>query len=153
MSKPSPPTFKGRSLGIAALTAAQASIGVIHVGAGALLLASEDFSKLPATAAYDVYTLVYGLLTLLFAVWFWQIKRWGWAGTVAVCLFVFAADSLRVLGLPTIPGIPYAPAFAEIAYSLLAVTYLFTANVRGKYLKKPPPMNLKFWNKKRKGQF
>ena len=63
-----PPTFRGKSLGITALTAAQLLIGVIHILSGTLLFAYENFSALPATAVYDIYTLMYGLLILFFAV-------------------------------------------------------------------------------------
>lgn len=58
----------GRNLGIAALTGAQLLIGAIHVFSGALLLAYEDFSLLQPTIAYAIYTLVFGLLVLVFAV-------------------------------------------------------------------------------------
>lgn len=83
-TRPAPPTFRGRNFGITTLVVAQLLIGVIHVFFGALLLAFEDFSVFPATAAYDVYTLVYGLLVLVFAVLLWQGKKAGWIGTVAV---------------------------------------------------------------------
>ena len=81
-----PPTFRGKSLGITTLTAAQLLIGVIHIFSGALLFAFENFSALPATAAYDIYTLMYGLLILVFAVFFWQGKKAGWIGTVLVSI-------------------------------------------------------------------
>ena len=73
MSKKQPPiiTYKGRSLGIVILTAAQLLIGAIHAFFGLLLRAGENLSVLPATAAYDVYTFVFGLLTLVFAVFIW----------------------------------------------------------------------------------
>jgi hypothetical protein len=122
--KPDLPTFKGRSLGITALTAAQVLIGVIHIISGAVLFALENFSALPATAAYDIYTFVYGLLILAFAVYLWRGKKAGWIGTLAVSLFVIAADALTLLDLPSMPGIPKAPAFAEIAYSAIVVAYL-----------------------------
>jgi len=47
---------------------------------------------------------------------------------------VIVADSLTVLNLPSIPGIPKFPAIAEIAYSLLIVFYLLQDNIREKYL-------------------
>jgi hypothetical protein len=129
-----PPTFRGKSLGITTLTVAQLLIGVIHIFSGALLFGFENFSALPATAAYDMYTLMYGLLILVFAIFFWQGKKAGWIGTALVCLFVIVADSLAVLDLPSIPGIPKGPAFAEITYSLLVIFYLLQLNVREKYL-------------------
>ncbi len=127
-------TYKGRSLGIVVLTVAQLLIGAIHVFFGLLLLMFENISFLQATAAYDVYTFVFGLLVLVFAVFIWQGKKAGWVGTVAVSLFVIAADSLTLLDLPSIPGVPKFPALTEIAYSLLVILYLFQSGVRSKYL-------------------
>jgi vacuolar-type H+-ATPase subunit I/STV1 len=135
MSKKQPPiiTFKGRSLGISILVVAQLIIGAIHAFFGLLLLAFENLSFLPATAVYDVYTFVFGLLALVFAVFVWQGKKVGWIGTVAVSLFVIAADSLTLMDLPSIPGIPKFAGFTEIAYSVLVVGYLLQTRVRRKY--------------------
>ena len=99
-----------------------------------LLLAYENLSFLPATAVYDVYTFVFGLLALVFAVFIWQGKKVGWIGTVAVSLFVIAADSLTLLDLPSIPGIPKFAGFTEITYSVLVVGYLLQTRIRRKYL-------------------
>ncbi len=128
--------YKGRAFGIVLLTAAQLLIGIIHVFSGALLLAFEDFSALPATAAYDVYTLTFGALVLIFAVYIWHGKKAGWIGTVAISIFVTIADALTLLNLPSIPGIPKLPAYTEIAYSLIVIYYLLQINVRKKYLPK-----------------
>lgn len=117
-----------------ALTLAQLLIGGIHVLFGLLLLFSENLSFLQATAAYDIYTLVFGLLVLLFAIFVWQGKKAGWVGTVAVSLFVIVADSLALLDLPSIPGIPKFAGFTEIGYSVVVVVYLCGGNVRKKYL-------------------
>jgi hypothetical protein len=135
MGKKQPPiiTYKGRSLGIAVLTVAQLIIGAIHVFFGLLLLAFENISFLQSTAAYDFYTFVFGLLSLGFAVFIWQGKKVGWVGTIAVSLFVIAADSLTLLDLPSVPGIPKFPAIIEIAYSLLIILYLLQSGVRKKY--------------------
>ena len=136
MGKKQTPTFtyKGRSLGIVVLTVAQLIIGAIHVFFGLLLLAFENFSFLKTTAAYDFYTFVFGLLALVFAVFIWQGKKAGWVGTVAVSLFVIVADSLTLLDLPSVPGIPKFPAITEIAYSLFVVFYLLQSGIRKKYL-------------------
>lgn len=123
-TKPKPPLIYGRTLGVVALTVAQVLIGVIHVFSGALLFTYENFSHLPATAAYDIYTLVYGLLVLIFAVYFWRSKIIGYIGTIAVSVFVIMADSLTLLNLPSVPGIPKGPAAAEIAYSAIVIGYL-----------------------------
>ena len=127
MSKPiKPPTFRGRSIGVTVLTVSQVLIGVIHIFSGLLLFVFEDFSALPVTAVYDGYTFFYGVSVMVFAVFLWREKLSGWIGTVGVSLFVIIVDGLRVLDLPTIPGIPKAPAFAEIAYSVIVVGYLLS---------------------------
>jgi len=135
MSKKQPPiiTYKGRSLGIVILVFAQLIIGAIHAFFGLLLLAYENMSFLPTTAIYDIYTFVFGLLALVFAVSIWQGKKVGWIGTVAVSLFVIAADSLTLLDLPSIPGIPKFAGFTEIAYSVFVLGYLLQTRIRRKY--------------------
>ncbi len=130
-----PPMYRGRSFGITVLTGAQLFIGVIHAFFGALLFAYEDFYALPATAVYDIYTLVYGLMICFFAVFFWQGKKAGWLGTFVVSLFVIAADSLTVLNLPSVPGIPKGAAVPETAFSAIVIIYLLQASVRKKYLR------------------
>jgi hypothetical protein len=132
-SKRNPIIYKGRNLGIPVLTSAQLLIGAIHVFFGALLLAFGA-SILQATEAYNVYTTVFGLSVLVFAVFVWQGKKAGWIGTVAVSLFVIIADALTVLNLPSIPRIPKSAALTEIAYSLLIVVYLLQKDIRKKCL-------------------
>jgi len=100
-----------------------------------LLLAFENFSFLPLTVGYDVYTFFFGLLTLIFAVYIWRSKKVGWIGTIALSLFVIAAESLTLLNLPSIPGIPKFPALAEIGYSVVAISYLSLRHVRIKFLR------------------
>ena len=135
MSKKQIPTYKGRSLGIVTLTVAQLSIGAIHVFFGLLLLAFENLSFLPSTAVYDIYTIIFGLLASVFGVFIWQSKKLGWVGTMAISLFVIVADSLTLLDLPSIPGIPKFAGFGEITYSILIIAYLCTSQVRKKYLR------------------
>lgn len=124
--------YKGRSLGIVALTAAQIFIGSIHVFFGLLLLAFENLNFIQATVAYDVYTIIFGGLTVVFGAFIWHGKKAGWIGTIAVSLFVIVADSLTLLDLPSIPGIPKFAGSTEIAYSVLIIVYLFTLKVRKK---------------------
>ncbi len=126
MSKPNLPTYRGRSIGIVALTGAQLLIGAIHVFFGLLLLAYENIAVLQATVTYDIYTIVFGVLTVLFAVFIWRSKRLGWIGTIAVSVFVILADSLTLLNLPSIPGIPKFAGATEIAYSVVIVAYLLS---------------------------
>jgi hypothetical protein len=134
VSKQPIPTYKGRSLGIVALTAAQLLIGAIHLFFGLLLLVYENLIFTQGNIVYDVYTIVFSVLTLVFAVFIWQSKKAGWIGTVAVSMFVIAADSLRLLNLPSVPGIPKFAGFGEITYSMLIIIYLCTSQVRKKYL-------------------
>ncbi len=132
-NKPPQIIYKGRSLGIVILTAAQLLIGAIHVLFGFLLLTSET-SLLKATVAYDFYTIAFGALVLFFAWFIWQGKKAGWIGTVAVSIFVSVADALTLLSLPSIPGIPKFAAPTEIIYSIFVVAYLLQTKVRKKYL-------------------
>jgi hypothetical protein len=97
---------------------------------GAVLFVFEDFSVLPATAAYDIYTFVYGLLILVFAIYLWNDKKAGWIGTIVVSAFVIAADTLTLLNQPSIPGIPKTPAIAEITYSTIIIGYLLKRQKR-----------------------
>jgi hypothetical protein len=124
--------YKGRSIGVLILTVAQLLIGAIHILFGLLLLGSEG-SILKATISYDVYTVAFGILVLVFGWLIWQGKKAGWVGTVAVSVFVSLADALAVLGLPSIPGIPTFAAPTEIIYSLFVVIYLLQPHVRKKY--------------------
>ena len=132
--KHNPITYKGRSLGIIVLTAAQLLIGVIHVFFGLLLFAFENLTFIQGTIAYNAYTVIFGVLVTVFAVFIWQGKKAGWIGTVAVSLFVIVADILTVLNLPSIPGIPKSAALTEIAYSILVIIYLSAGHVRKKFL-------------------
>lgn len=119
----------GKTLGKVVLVSLQLLIGVIHLFAGLFLLAYENFSALPSMAAYDVYTLVFGLLVIAFAYGLWQGRKWGWIGTVAVSVFVIIADSTAVLGAPVVAGTPPGPAAVEITYSLILIGYLLLCRV------------------------
>ncbi len=132
-SKQEPVTIKGKSLGIATLTIAQTLIGAIHITSGLMLLGSELALGTQVSIIYDIYTLAFGLLTLLFAVMIWQGKKLGWAGTIAISVFVIIVDSLTVLNLPSIPGIPRFAAAGEIPYSVFLVFYLLLPRVRKKF--------------------
>ncbi len=128
------PTFNGRSLSILILTGLQLLIGAIHLFSGLLLLAYEPFAALPATAAYDIYTFVFGLLVVVFAFGIWRGREWGWAGTILVSVFVVIADSSTLLDLPLVPGTPKGPALAEIVYSVILVAYLLRGKVRKNFV-------------------
>jgi hypothetical protein len=128
-----PPIFKTKSLGIIIFTAAQLFIGAIHLIIGLLLLVTP-VPIMQSTITYDIYTVVFGLLVMVFAYFVWQGKKAGWIGTMAVLFFVAIADSLVVLNLPSVPGIPRFAAPTEIAYSVIVVAYLMLPKVRKKFL-------------------
>ena len=124
---------KGRPLGFFILISAQLLVGAIHVIFGLLLLAFEVSSPFSSTVVYDIYTFLFGLLVIIFSIYLWQGKKIGWIGTITISLFVIAADSLTLLNLPSIPGIPKFPALAEIGYSVLVISYLSLGYVRMRF--------------------
>jgi hypothetical protein len=132
-----PLTYKGRSLGIIVLVAVQLLVGAIHVLFGLWLLSAPRIVPLLGQAlgpdVYSVYTVAFGVLTLIFTSGIWLERSWGWIGTVAVSIFVIVADSLTLLDLPSIPGIPKFAAVAEIAYGLGVLLYLSQFQVRARY--------------------
>ena len=135
-----PITYKGRSLGIVLLITAQVLVGFIHVVLGFWLLTAPRITpfvgNIGASSSadiYSVYTTVFGFLTLLFAGLLWLQKRWGWIGTIAVLVFVIVADSLTLLDMPSVPGIPKFACYGEITYSILVISYLVQSRVRTKY--------------------
>ncbi len=132
-----PVGYRGRSLGIIVLSVAQFLVGAIHVFSGIWLLIAGSSAGFVFSAQsawiYSAYTLIFGLLTLVFASGIWLGRTWGWVGTVAVSAFVIVADALTVLNLPSIPGIPVFAAPTEIIYGLLVLLYLSQTHVRTKY--------------------
>jgi len=139
-NNPGPVSYKDRSIGIVVLVAAQLLVGFIHVVFGLWLVYTPHIIPFAGTIGssegpdiYSVYTLLFGLLTLIFAAGLWIQKRWAWVGTVAVAVFVIAADSLTLFDLPSVPGIPKFAGFGEITYSLFLLVYLQQNHVRTKY--------------------
>jgi hypothetical protein len=135
-----PIVYKGRSLGTLLVVGLQVLVGVIHVFFGFWMLTashSESLSffgnELFASDVYSVYTITFSVLTLVFAYAFWLGKRVGWLGTVAVAVFVIVADSLTLLDLPSVPGIPKFAGLGEITYSFVLVFYLLQNHVRAKF--------------------
>jgi hypothetical protein len=123
---PPPPSFRGRKFGITVLVVAQYIISVIHVSLGLVLFFAGP-------AVYSVYTIIFGVLVAVFAYGLWNGKKLGWIGTVVVSIFVVIVDSLTLLNLPSIPGIPKLAGFGEITYSVLILFYLSQSRVRTKY--------------------
>ncbi len=130
-------TVRGRFLGIAVLVVVQFIVGIIHVIFGFALLSGRfSFASYSTMSmVYTVYTLVYGWLILFFAYLLWTGKRSGWIGTVAVSLFVILVDTLAVLGLSNVLGIPSPKvvAIGEIPFSILVLIYLLQHHVKSKY--------------------
>jgi hypothetical protein len=141
MSAKLPPvTFGGRYLGVAVLVAAQVLIGLVHVVFGFWMLAAPRFENLGffsnaylSVDIYSVYTVVFGVLSLVFSVGLWLQMRWGWVGTSVVLVFVVVADSLTLLDLPSVPGIPKFAGYGEITYSVIVLSYLLQSHIRAKY--------------------
>jgi hypothetical protein len=117
-----PPSFRERNIGIVILVALQIIVGIIHLVFGFwFVVASPDI--------YGIYTTVFSVLTLLFAAGLWLNRRWGWVGTVSVALFVIIADTLTLLNLPSVPGIPKFAGFGEISYSIVLIVYLIQSKI------------------------
>ena len=47
--------------------------------------------------------------------------------------FIIIADSLRMLNLPSVPGIPIIAGFGEIPYSIIVVAYLLQGHIKREY--------------------
>ena len=129
-------TFRGSFLGIGVLTIIQVINGLIHTFFGLVLLLGTSISMTASSnfpLVFSFYTLIYGILTLLFTCLLWKGKRLGWIGTIVVAFFVILADSLTVLDLLNFLGIIKIAAILEIPYSLATVLYLIQNHVRIKY--------------------
>jgi len=120
----------------------QLLIGSVHVFFGFWMLLSIPSivplfgsTAFQAEIIYGWYTVVFGLLTLIFTYPLWMGKKWGLLGTIGVSTFVVVADSLTVLDLPSVPGIPKFAAAFEITYSLLIVIYLLQRGLKRKATK------------------
>ena len=139
MNAKSPPKvlFRGRSAGSLVLVTAQMLIGAVHAFFGFWLLysSSAPFAKIGSQGpdVYSIYTLVFGSLTLVLSVPLWRQKSWGWWSTIGVLAFVVVADSLTLVGLPSIPGIPKVAGFGEISYSIIVIVYLLQPHVRAAF--------------------
>lgn len=106
-------------MGVVILVSVQSLIGVVHFIFGLWLLSISMMDYI-----YSMYTVFFGLATLLFAFGLWIRKGWGWFGTVLTLTFVVIADALTLLNLPSIPGIPKFAAVVEIVYSAIVLLYL-----------------------------
>jgi hypothetical protein len=135
-----PIVFRDRNLGLVLLVASQLLVGIVHVIFGFWLLSASSITAQEATIfgapvpdIYSFYTIVFSALTLLFAIPLWQQKRWGWIGTFGILAFVIVADSLTLLNLPSVPGIPKFAGYGEITYSIIVMFYLLQNHIRKKF--------------------
>ena len=132
-------TYNGRPIGLLVVVVAQLFVGFLHLIFGVWMLSAQatPFTNIVGSTnrpdAYSIYTITFSLLTILFAIPLWIQKRWGWIGTIAVALFVIIVDSLTLLDLPSIPGIPKFAGFGEITYSVGLSLYLLQSRIRAKY--------------------
>ena len=91
-----------------------------------LLAANQPFLNLASesTTIYSVYTTVFGIATAIFALGIWNQTNFGFIGTIATSIFVAVVDSLTLLNVPSIPGIPKSAAGPEILYSIAIIVFL-----------------------------
>ena len=131
--------YRGRPIGVLVTVISQLLIGIMHLFFGMWMLSTQitpfadPITPTAGLEIYSLYTIVFSLLTIAFAVPLWVQKLWGWAGTIGVALFVIVADTLTLLDLPSVPGIPKFAGFVEIAYSVVIVLYLVQEHVRARY--------------------
>ena len=119
-----PASFKGKYIGVLILVLVQILVGAIHsaIGLGLILGAYAEF-------VYSLYTLLYGIFTVIFAYGLWMGQKSGWVGTFLVSIFVIVVDVSAVLNVPLISEVPKSAAFGEIVYSLVALLYLFQPKI------------------------
>jgi hypothetical protein len=119
-----PCSFKGRYPGVFILVILQLLMGTIHAVIGFFLI-----FVMSGVLIYSVYTVLFGLFTIVFAYGLWVNIKSGWLGTIFLSLFVIIVDISTVLDLPLIAGVPRSAAFGEIVYSLIILLYLFQPKI------------------------
>lgn len=130
-------TFKNRYLGLVVLVVIQGLVGVIHLIFGVAMVSYIYSYPNPyaPNLIYNVYTLVYGVLTIFFTYGIWKHKKVGWIGTIAISLFMIIVDLLALLNITNFLGIadPKISATLEVPYSSLCVVYLLQNHLRTKF--------------------
>jgi hypothetical protein len=126
-----PPNLRGNPICIFFLTVIQFLVGGItfslEFGCFQQPLPYRHFSKAhrSTTSAFGAgYLFTYGI---------WKGTTWSWIGIVGISLFVLLVDTLALLELPTIPGIPKFAGAAEIFYSLVVLFCLSQKKVKANY--------------------
>ena len=98
-----------------------------------LLTASQSvtsFFSLESSTIYGIYTIAFGFGAAILGYGIWLRRNWGSFGTIALSLLVIIVDSLAVLDLPTIPGVPKFAALTEILYSVAVSAYLLQLRIK-----------------------
>ena len=119
-----PGSFKGRYPGVFVLVILQFIVGAIHAAIGICLVFAAS-----SELGYNVYTLLYGVFTIIFGYGLWASKKSGYLGTIIVSTLVIVVDVSAVLGMSLIAGVPRAAALSEIVYSLVVMAYLFQPKI------------------------
>jgi hypothetical protein len=119
-----PASFKGIYPGVLVLIIVQFLGGVVHtiIGFGLIYAVSGEL-------VYNVYTLLYGIFTMIFAYGLWTGKKSGWIYTIIVSLFVIVVDISTVLNIQLIPGVPKSAALGEISISIIFLAYLLQPKI------------------------
>ena len=119
-----PDSFKGRYPGVFVLVILQFLVGSIHaaIGLGLVFAASGELG-------YNVYTFLYGVVTIIFTYGLWSVKKSGYLCTIIVSILVIVVDVSAFLGMSLIAGVPRAAALGEIMYSLVVMAYLFQPKI------------------------
>jgi hypothetical protein len=119
-----PDSFSGRYPGVFVPIILQFLVGTMHaaIGLGLVFAASGELG-------YNVYTLFYGVFTIIFAYGLWAGKKSGYLGTIIVSILVIVVDISAVLGMSLIAGVPRAAALGEIVYSLVVLVYMFQPKI------------------------
>ena len=125
-----PISFKAKYVGILVLTILQLLNGAIHaIIGGAFLVLNIGVME------YNVYTLFYGALNLIFLYGLWTGKKSGWIGTILVSIFVIVVDVCATLDIQIMPGVPKTAALGEIVISLTILVFLLQPKIRQQFLK------------------
>jgi hypothetical protein len=119
-----PESFKGRYPLFFVLLILQFLVGAIHVtiSLGLVFAVSGELF-------YNIYTFLYGILSIIFTFGLWSRKKSGYFGTIILSLFVIVVDISTVLGVSLIAGVPRAAALGEIGYSLVIMAYLLQPKI------------------------
>ena len=126
-----PDSSKGKYVGVLVLTVVLFLNGAIHttIGAGLAFFGIGEM-------VYNLYTVLYGILQIIFLYGLWNGKTYAWIGTILVSIFIILIDVCTTLGIQIIPGVPTSAAIGEIVVSLGIIVYLFQPKIKQLFLQK-----------------